>query len=72
MKKVMTVSFPELGSRDDNLEINDDHQIDHKSNHEMMRIEQGFMEMSRQISEWTNLVNTLTGKVNSYCRKGTA
>ena len=62
-------SFPDLNSRNYNLEINDGNPIDHERDHEKIRIEQRFMEMNRQFGELTNLVKTLTEKITSNPRE---
>ena len=52
-------SFPDLNSRNYNMEINDDNSIEDERDHEKVRKKQPLMEMNRQIGE---LVKTLTEK----------
>ena len=46
-------SFSSLDSRNHNIEKNDDNQVNHESDRQKKRIEQRYMEITRQVGEMT-------------------
>ena len=64
------LSLPGIGSRTFEIESFDRNYEDQEKDHERVRIERRFNEMSRQIGELTTLVRTLTEKTSSSIREG--
>ena len=63
------VSFPELYSRSQNSETNNENLSDQERDYQRIRIELRFSDMNRQIGELTSLVRTVKEKIASNGRE---